>query len=210
MIRWRSAAFKSGRWASRRRGWRYLDERQRFLPIWLTRSSSRRVSCRRSSPRRLQRGGGRRDGAARVGQDDAGAGGGAGRLAGGAERHPHAAAEAGGPRRWRGGLPSCVAAGWATRLAIWCDSTPASGRETRLTVAETTGICCGGCSMIFRSRAIGAVVLDEFHERTIEMDMVLGLVVRFGRRCGPICGSLVMSATLAAEPVSRSCSAIVR
>jgi ATP-dependent helicase HrpB len=50
-------------------------------------------------------------------------------------------------------------------------------RETRLTVA-TTGILLRRLIADVAIEDVGAVVLDEFHERTIEMDLVLGLLVR--------------------------------
>ena len=50
---------------------------------------------------------------------------------------------------------------------------------------------------------VAAVVLDEFHERTIEMDLVLGMLVRIRQTLRPDLRIVVMSATLAAEPVAR-------
>ena len=50
---------------------------------------------------------------------------------------------------------------------------------------------------------IAAVVLDEFHERSLEMDLVLGLLVRLRQTVRPDLRVIVMSATLAAEPVAR-------
>ena len=76
------------------------------------------------------------------------------------------------------------------------------GRDTRL-VVETTGIMLRRLLADMDLGGIGAVVLDEFHERTIEMDLVLGLLVRVRQTVRPDLRILVMSATLAAEPVAR-------
>ena len=50
---------------------------------------------------------------------------------------------------------------------------------------------------------VSAVVIDEFHERTIEMDLVLGMLVRIRQTVRPDLRIVVMSATLAAEPVAK-------
>ncbi len=76
------------------------------------------------------------------------------------------------------------------------------GRDTRLVVA-TTGILLRRLLDDVSLDGIGAVVLDEFHERTIEMDLVLGLVQRIRQTLRPDLRIIVMSATLAAEPVAR-------
>jgi ATP-dependent helicase HrpB len=75
-------------------------------------------------------------------------------------------------------------------------------RETRL-VVETTGIMLRRLLDDIALEGIGAVVLDEFHERTIEMDLVLGLLLRVRQTLRPDLRIVVMSATLAAEPVAR-------
>jgi ATP-dependent helicase HrpB len=75
-------------------------------------------------------------------------------------------------------------------------------RDTRLVVA-TTGILLRRLLDDVALEGVGAVVLDEFHERTIEMDLVLGLVVRIRQTLRPDLRIVVMSATLAAEPVAR-------
>jgi len=75
-------------------------------------------------------------------------------------------------------------------------------RETRL-VVETTGIMLRRLLDDISLEGIGAVVLDEFHERTIEMDLVLGLLVRVRQTLRPELRIVVMSATLAAEPVAK-------
>jgi ATP-dependent helicase HrpB len=76
------------------------------------------------------------------------------------------------------------------------------GRDTRL-VVETTGIMLRRLLDDITLPGIGGVVLDEFHERTIEMDLVLGLLVRLRQTVRPDLRIAVMSATLAAEPVAR-------
>jgi ATP-dependent helicase HrpB len=75
-------------------------------------------------------------------------------------------------------------------------------RDTRL-VVETTGIMLRRLLGDITLDSIAAVVLDEFHERTIEMDLVLGLLVRLRQTLRPDLRIIVMSATLAAEPVAR-------
>jgi len=75
-------------------------------------------------------------------------------------------------------------------------------RETRL-IVETTGIMLRRLLADITLDRIAAVVLDEFHERTIEMDLVLGLLVRVRQTLRPDLRIIVMSATLATEPVAR-------
>ncbi len=75
-------------------------------------------------------------------------------------------------------------------------------RDTRLIVA-TTGILLRRLLDDVALEGVGAVVLDEFHERTIEMDLALGLLVRIRQTLRPDLRIVVMSATLAAEPVAR-------
>lgn len=74
--------------------------------------------------------------------------------------------------------------------------------DTRL-VVETTGIMLRRLLTDVSLLGIGAVVLDEFHERTLEMDLILGLLVRIRQTIRPDLRIVVMSATLAAEPVAR-------
>ena len=76
------------------------------------------------------------------------------------------------------------------------------GRDTRL-IVETTGIMLRRLSESIGLEGIGAVVLDEFHERTLEMDLVLGLLVRVRQTIRPDLRIIVMSATLQAEPVAQ-------
>jgi len=75
-------------------------------------------------------------------------------------------------------------------------------RDTRL-IVETTGIMLRRLLGDIGLDDISAVVLDEFHERTVEMDLVLGLLVRVRQTLRPDLRIIVMSATLAAEPVAR-------
>jgi ATP-dependent helicase HrpB len=51
-------------------------------------------------------------------------------------------------------------------------------------------------------RGIGAVVLDEFHERHLDTDLLLALLWRLKQTSRPDLALLVMSATLDAEPVA--------
>jgi len=75
-------------------------------------------------------------------------------------------------------------------------------RDTRL-VVETTGIMLRRLLDDAALEGIAAVALDEFHERTVEMDLVLGLLLRAQETVRPDLRIVVMSATLAAEPVAR-------
>jgi ATP-dependent helicase HrpB len=77
-----------------------------------------------------------------------------------------------------------------------------AGRDTRLVVV-TTGILLKRLLDDVALGDISAVAIDEFHERTIEMDLVLGMLVRIRQTLRPDLRIVVMSATLAAEPVSR-------
>ena len=76
------------------------------------------------------------------------------------------------------------------------------GRDTRL-VVETTGIMLRRLLDDVSLDRIGAVVLDEFHERSVEMDLILGLLVRLQQTLRPDLRIVVMSATLATGPVAR-------
>jgi ATP-dependent helicase HrpB len=75
-------------------------------------------------------------------------------------------------------------------------------RATRLAVV-TTGILLRRLLDDVALEGVGAVVLDEFHERTVEMDLALGLLVRIRQTLRPELRIVVMSATLAAEPVAK-------
>jgi ATP-dependent helicase HrpB len=74
-------------------------------------------------------------------------------------------------------------------------------RETRL-IVETTGIMLRRLVADVSLDGIAAVVLDEFHERSLEMDLILGLLVRLRDTLRPDLRIVVMSATLDAEPVA--------
>src|SRR4029079_18864664 len=77
-----------------------------------------------------------------------------------------------------------------------------AGRDTRLLVV-TAGILLKRLLDDVALGDISAVVIDEFHERTVEMDLVLGMLVRIRQTVRPDLRVVVMSATLAAEPVAR-------
>ncbi|RIK88917.1 MAG: ATP-dependent helicase HrpB [Planctomycetota bacterium] len=77
-----------------------------------------------------------------------------------------------------------------------------TSRDTRLNVV-TSGVLLRRLLDDIALEGVGAVVLDEFHERTIEMDLLLGLAVRIRQTLRPELRIVVMSATLAAEPVAR-------
>ena len=75
-------------------------------------------------------------------------------------------------------------------------------RDTRLVVV-TTGILLRRLLDDIALEDVGCVVIDEFHERSVEMDLVLGLLARIRDTLKPELRIVVMSATLAAEPVAR-------
>jgi ATP-dependent helicase HrpB len=75
-------------------------------------------------------------------------------------------------------------------------------RDTRLTVV-TTGILVRRLLDDVALEDTGAVVIDEFHERTLEMDLVFGMLVRLRQTVRPELRIIVMSATLEAEPVAQ-------
>jgi len=76
-----------------------------------------------------------------------------------------------------------------------------AGPGTRL-VVETTGILLRRLIDDPGLAGIGCVVLDEFHERSLEMDLVLGLLLRVRQTLRPDLRIAVMSATLDAGPVA--------
>ncbi|MFM9023878.1 MAG: DEAD/DEAH box helicase, partial [Planctomycetaceae bacterium] len=76
-----------------------------------------------------------------------------------------------------------------------------TGPRTRLAV-ETTGIMLRRLLDDPALDGIQAVVLDEFHERSLEMDLVLGLLVRVRQTLRPDLRIVVMSATLDPGPVA--------
>lgn len=75
-------------------------------------------------------------------------------------------------------------------------------RDTRLAVV-TTGILLRRLLDDVALEKVGAVVIDEFHERTIEMDLALGMLVQVRQTLRPDLRIVVMSATLAAGPVAK-------
>lgn len=75
-------------------------------------------------------------------------------------------------------------------------------RDTRLAVV-TTGILLRQLLDDITIDDVGAVVLDEFHERTVEMDLVLGLLVRIRQTLRPDLRIVVMSATLATDALAK-------
>ncbi len=78
----------------------------------------------------------------------------------------------------------------------------ATTARTRL-IAMTTGILLRRLVADVLLEDVAAVVLDEFHERTVEMDLALGLLWRIRSTVRPDLRLVVMSATLQAEPVSK-------
>lgn len=77
-----------------------------------------------------------------------------------------------------------------------------AGASTRLSV-ETTGIMLRRLLDDVAIESIGCVVLDEFHERSLEMDLLLGLLVRLRESLRPDLRVVVASATLETQPVAR-------
>jgi ATP-dependent helicase HrpB len=77
------------------------------------------------------------------------------------------------------------------------------GRDTRL-IVETTGIMLRRLLEDVTIEGIGCVVLDEFHERSVEMDLVLGMLLRVRETLRPDLRVVVMSATLDTGPVARA------
>src|SRR3954468_4732333 len=86
--------------------------------------------------------------------------------------------------------------GYQVRFDKKCNS------NTRLLVV-TTGILLRRLLDDVLLEEVGAVVIDEFHERRIEMDLVLGMLVRIRETLRPDLRIVVMSATLDAWPVAR-------
>jgi ATP-dependent helicase HrpB len=76
------------------------------------------------------------------------------------------------------------------------------GRDTRL-IVETTGIMLRRLLQDVTLEGIACVVLDEFHERSVEMDLVLGMLLRVRETLRPDLRIVVMSATLDTGPVAR-------
>lgn len=76
-----------------------------------------------------------------------------------------------------------------------------ASQHTRLLVV-TTGILLRRMLDDVDLQGVTTVVLDEFHERTIEMDMVLGMLCRIRQTIRPDLRIVVMSATLATERIA--------
>ncbi len=78
-----------------------------------------------------------------------------------------------------------------------CQASP----QTRLLVV-TTGILLRRLLDDADLPGVATVVLDEFHERTIEMDLALGMLCRIRQTIRPDLRIVVMSATLATERIA--------
>lgn len=76
-----------------------------------------------------------------------------------------------------------------------------AGPRTRLRFV-TEGVLTRRLTADTELRGVGAVVLDEFHERHLEGDLALALLKRLQRRRSDL-RIVVMSATLEADPVAR-------
>ena len=74
--------------------------------------------------------------------------------------------------------------------------------STRLLI-ETEGVLTRQMLADPFLESVGAVVLDEFHERSLHTDLALGLLREIRREVRPDLRIIVMSATLDAEPVAR-------
>ena len=68
-------------------------------------------------------------------------------------------------------------------------------------VAMTTGILLRRLNSDPLLDDVACVVLDEFHERTLEMDLALGMIHRIRQTLRPELKLIVMSATLDPEPI---------
>ncbi len=75
------------------------------------------------------------------------------------------------------------------------------GRSTRI-VAVTTGVLLRRLQSDPFLEGIDAVVLDEFHERSLEADVALGMVQRLRQTVRPELKLVVMSATLDPQPIA--------
>ena len=76
------------------------------------------------------------------------------------------------------------------------------GPQTRL-VAMTTGILLRQLSADPLLEKVACVLLDEFHERSVEMDLVLGMLQRIRTTLRPELKLVIMSATLQPGPLLR-------
>lgn len=80
-----------------------------------------------------------------------------------------------------------------------------ASRHTRLFVV-TPGILLREFDSDLGISRIGAVILDEFHERSTEMDLILGMACRLRDTIRPDLRLIVMSATLDPEPLVKHLS----
>lgn len=76
-----------------------------------------------------------------------------------------------------------------------------AGPKTRL-VYVTEGVLVRRLLRDPKLQGVGAVVLDEFHERHLDTDLLLALLARLRETTRPDLALVVMSATLDAEPVA--------
>ncbi len=77
-----------------------------------------------------------------------------------------------------------------------------AGRDTRVLVV-TEGIFVRMLADDPFLEHVGVVVFDEFHERNLDSDLALAMVRRVQSEVRPDLKAVVMSATLAAEPIAR-------
>jgi ATP-dependent helicase HrpB len=75
------------------------------------------------------------------------------------------------------------------------------GRSTRV-VVMTTGVLLNRLLHDPFLEGTSAIILDEFHERTIEMDVCLGMLIRLIDTVRPDLKVVVMSATIDCQPIS--------
>lgn len=76
------------------------------------------------------------------------------------------------------------------------------GKETRL-ISMTTGMLLRRMQSDPLLEDVSCVVLDEFHERSLEIDLALGMLQRIRTSLRPELRLLVMSATLSPEPIAQ-------
>ena len=118
---------------------------------------------------------------------------------------PHAGAAApGGSRGGAAHGARSAAGGSATRSAIRCASIARPGRARASSSSHRRHPAAHAAGRSVPRRRSARVIFDEFHERSLDSDLALGHgPAACSRRCGRSCGIVVMSATLAAEAVSR-------
>ena len=68
---------------------------------------------------------------------------------------------------------------------------------------QTTGVLLRQCITNPSLSGVGCVILDEFHERSLEMDLLIGLLKNLRETIRPDLKILIMSATLDADGVAR-------